>query len=142
MRSVSIRCIVRVRRCIAAYSRISSFYQGKIHMKTLTIWLSVALTSTFLLGCAKQESALDKAVDSTKDALDIRDHEKLKDAAEDAHAAIKDAAGDAKEAAEEAAAGMKNAAAEAKDAAKDAAQAAKDAAADAKQAAKDSVDHR
>jgi signal transduction histidine kinase len=111
-------------------------------MKFLTICLTLAIASTYMLGCAKKESALDKAVDSTKDALDLREHEKLKDAAEDAHAAIKDAASDAKAAAEDAAAQMKDAAAEAKNAAKDAAQAAKDAAVEAKQTAKDAVDHK
>jgi protein disulfide-isomerase A1 len=103
-------------------------------MKRITLLLSVAMAGLTLLGCAKKESTLDKVVDSTKDALDVRDHEK-----------IKDAATDAKTAAEDAAASMKNAAAEAKEqakeAAKDATQAAKDAAADAKQAAKDAVGH-
>ncbi len=46
----------------------------------------LAAASSLLLfagGCAKEKSPLDKAVDGTKDALNIRDHEKLKDAGED-----------------------------------------------------------
>ena len=58
------------------------------------------LTATLLAtGCAKKESAVDKAIDGTKDALNIRDHEKLKDAAEDAKAAVDEAAEGVKDAA-------------------------------------------
>lgn len=43
-------------------------------------------------GCAKkEESTVDKAVDSTKDALNMREHEKLKDAGEDAKDAVDNA---------------------------------------------------
>jgi hypothetical protein len=50
-------------------------------------------------GCEKKESAVDKAVDGTKDALNIRDHEKLKDAGEDAKDAVNEAAEGVKDAA-------------------------------------------
>jgi hypothetical protein len=50
-------------------------------------------------GCAKKESAVDKAVEGTKDALDIRDHEKLKDAGEDLQDAAIDVVEDVKDSA-------------------------------------------
>jgi len=54
--------------------------------------------ATPLLGCpAKEKSAVEKMTDDAKDALNVRDHEKLKDAAEDANAAVKDAGAAAKE---------------------------------------------
>ena len=62
----------------------------------VTLLAAALLTS----GCAKKESAVDKAVDSTKDALDMRDHEKLKDAGEDAKKAIDDTAAGVKDAAD------------------------------------------
>jgi hypothetical protein len=65
--------------------------------------LVVVMLSTAVLasGCAKKDSSVDKAVESTKDALDMREHEKLKDAAED----VKDAANDAAEGIKDAANG-------------------------------------
>jgi len=62
--------------------------------------LIVAALSAVLLasGCEKK-SPVDKAVDSTKDALNMRDHEKLKDAAEDAKSAVDNAAQGVKDAA-------------------------------------------
>ena len=50
-------------------------------------------------GCAKKESAVDNAVDKTKDALNIREHEKLKDAGEDAKDAVDNAVEGVKDAA-------------------------------------------
>ncbi len=50
-----------------------------------------------MAACGKEESALDKAKDSVGDALNLREHEKLKDAAEDAKAAVQDAAAGVKE---------------------------------------------
>ena len=58
--------------------------------------LAAALSAS---GCAKKESAVDKAVDGTKDALNVRDHEKLKDAGEDAKDAVDNAAEGIKDAA-------------------------------------------
>lgn len=57
-----------------------------------TLVVAVLASTLFAAGCEKKESSVDKAVDGTKDALDIRDHEKLKDAGEDAKDAIHDAA--------------------------------------------------
>lgn len=90
-------------------------------MKVSNLLIAAVLSSAlFAGGCAKKESAVDKAVDSTKDALDMRDHEKAKDAAEDVRDAAKDAAADVKDAAKDAAAGIKDAAHDAKEAVKDA----------------------
>lgn len=61
----------------------------------------VVLFSAALLvasSCSKNESSVDNAVESTKDALDIREHEKLKDAGEDVKEAVSDAAEGAKDA--------------------------------------------
>jgi PBP1b-binding outer membrane lipoprotein LpoB len=61
---------------------------------TATKPLSAAFLILALLasGCAKEEKGpIDSAVDKTKDALDLRDHEKLKDAGEDVKAAVQDA---------------------------------------------------
>jgi hypothetical protein len=57
--------------------------------------LSAALLAS---SCARNESSVDKAVESTKDALDMRDHEKLKDAGEDVQDAVNDAAEGVKDA--------------------------------------------
>lgn len=74
--------------------------------------LALAVTCALLAsGCAKKnDTPLESAVDSTKDALDVRDNEALKDAGED----LSDAAKNVGEAA-------KDVAADVKDAAKDAA---------------------
>jgi hypothetical protein len=69
-------------------------------MKNSGLIVATMLTAALLAtGCAKKESAVDKAVDSTKDALNIRDHEKLKDAGEEAKDAVNDAADGVKDAA-------------------------------------------
>ena len=93
-------------------------------MKLSATLIATALTAVILAaGCAKkEESPVDKAVESTKDALDMRDNEKLKDAGEDAKDAVS------------------NAAEGVKDVASDVGNAAKDAAADVKEAAKDATD--
>ena len=60
----------------------------------LTRTLGATLVAAILVasGCAKEEkNPVERAVDSTKDALNVRDHEKLKDAGEDVSNAIKDA---------------------------------------------------
>jgi len=91
-------------------------------MKTNYSLLAAALAVAFVLGgCSKEpDNAMDKAVDNTKDALDIREHEKLKDAGEEAKEAAKDAGAAAKDAADNAADAVKDAADDVKDAAKDA----------------------
>jgi hypothetical protein len=59
---------------------------------TKSLITACLVATVALAGCAKQsDSPVERAVDKTKDALDIRDHEKLKDAGEDAKDAIKDA---------------------------------------------------
>ena len=69
---------------------------------TLASALLVAIAVT--AGCAKHDSSpVGRAVENTKDALDVRDHEKLKDAGED----IADAARDAKQGAKDAIDGKK-----------------------------------
>ena len=69
-------------------------------MKTRGMLIVAVLASVlFAAGCQKKESTVDKAIDSTKDALDIREHEKLKDAGEDAKDAVHDAAEGVKDAA-------------------------------------------
>lgn len=69
--------------------------------------LIITLTCALLAGaCAKKnETPLESAVEGTKDALDVRDNEAIKDAVEDA----KDAAANVGEAAEDAAADVKDA---------------------------------
>jgi ABC-type uncharacterized transport system substrate-binding protein len=83
-------------------------------MKLSNTVLIAALSFVVLVAagaCAKKEQGpIDSAVENTKDALDIRDHEKLKDAAEGAEEAIKDAGEGVKDAAKEAAADVKQAA--------------------------------
>ena len=69
-------------------------------MKVSGMLIAAVLASAlFAAGCEKKESSVDKAIDSTKDALDMRDHEKLKDAGEDAKQAIDEAADGVKDAA-------------------------------------------
>jgi hypothetical protein len=54
-----------------------------------------------LLACQKEEkSGVEKMGDKAKDALDVREHEKLKDAGEDVEDAVKDAGAAVKEEAE------------------------------------------
>lgn len=54
--------------------------------------LTVLMIALLGAGCGKEETPVEKAVESTKDALDVREHEKLKDAGEDAMDAIDNAA--------------------------------------------------
>lgn len=62
-------------------------------MKVIGIFAVTMLTTALLgAGCSKQETPVEKAVESTKDALDLREHEKLKDAGEDAKDAVDNAA--------------------------------------------------
>jgi len=67
-------------------------HEGDRMRSSLTIAAALLCAGLFVTGCAKKESAVDNAVDSTKDALNIREHEKLKDAGEDAKAAVDNAA--------------------------------------------------
>ena len=54
--------------------------------------LTVLMIALLGVGCGKEETPVEKAVEGTKDALDVREHEKLKDAGEDAMDAIDNAA--------------------------------------------------
>jgi hypothetical protein len=68
-------------------------------MKQSGLFVATMLAAALLAnGCAKKESAVDKAVESTKDALNIRENEKLKDAGEDAKQAVEEAADGIKDA--------------------------------------------
>jgi hypothetical protein len=60
--------------------------------------LAAALTMTFALAACEKDTSVETAVENTKDTLDVRDHEKLKDAAEDVKEGVKDAADDVKDA--------------------------------------------
>jgi hypothetical protein len=53
----------------------------------------IPVLAALLLAACEKQTPVERAVDKTKDALDIRDHEKLKDAGED----VKDAAKDLKQ---------------------------------------------
>lgn len=52
--------------------------------------LVLALTLS-LVGCDRHDTPVEGAVDGAKDALDMREHEKLKDAGEDAADAVDNA---------------------------------------------------
>lgn len=52
--------------------------------------VTAIITLLSLAGCGKQETPVENAVESTKDALDMREHEKLKDAGENAKDAVDD----------------------------------------------------
>jgi len=57
-------------------------------MKMAGILIAVLLSTTLMVaGCDKQQSP----VEGAKDALDLREHEKLKDAGEDAAEAVENA---------------------------------------------------
>ena len=62
----------------------------KIALRLLVAAL-LALASPLLACPWKQKSGIEKLSDKTKDALNVREHEKLKDAGEDARDAVKDA---------------------------------------------------
>ena len=63
----------------------------KIALRLLVAAL-LGLASPLLACPSKQKSEVEKLSDKAKDALDMREHEKLKDAGEDARDAVKDAA--------------------------------------------------
>ena len=67
---------------------MTAFNTGKTALlAALLIGASVGMSA-----CQKEQTPAEKAVDSVGDALNIRDHEKLKDAGEDAKDAASDAA--------------------------------------------------
>lgn len=67
---------------------MNAFKTGKTALlAALLIGASVSMAA-----CQKEQNPAEKAADAVGDALDMRDHEKLKDAAEDARDAASDAA--------------------------------------------------
>ena len=68
-------------------------------MRVSAVFVIAALSAVLMASGCEKKTPVDKAVDSTKDALNMRDHEKLKDAAEDAKSAVDDAAEGVKDAA-------------------------------------------
>jgi gas vesicle protein len=73
--------------------------------------ISLAILMALAAGCARESSnPVDRAVDKTKDALDMRSNEKIKDAAEDVQDAAKDASQGIKDAAHDATQQAKDAA--------------------------------
>lgn len=66
--------------------------------------IAAAVAALLLAACAKQnEGPVERAVDSTKDALNVRDNEKIRDAGEN----VSDAAKDLKEGVKDAVDGKK-----------------------------------
>lgn len=68
-------------------------------LKTSRIALVALLigASAGMAACEKKETPVEKATDAVGDALNVREHEKLKDAAEDAKDAVTNAAEGVKE---------------------------------------------
>ena len=62
----------------------------------------IGLSSPLLACQREEESGVEKLGDKAKDALDVREHEELKDAGEDVKDALKDAGAAVKEEAESA----------------------------------------
>jgi len=60
-------------------------------MKT-TLILLICAPLALLSACGKDETPVAAAVEGTRDALDLREHEEIKDAAEDMRDALDDAA--------------------------------------------------
>ncbi len=73
-------------------------YKNAFRLVVLAVLLAL---TTPLLGCpTQQKSPVEKLSDSTQDALDMRENEKLKDAGENVEDAVNDAGEAVKEAAE------------------------------------------
>ena len=65
------------------------------------ICATAMVVAMLTVGCAQeQKGPVERAVDKTKDALDVRDHEKLRDAGESATQAVKEAKEGVKDAVE------------------------------------------
>jgi len=71
----------------------------KIALRLLVATL-LGLASPLMACPSKEKSQVEKLSDKAKDALDMREHEKLRDAGEDARDAVKDAGNAVKEEAE------------------------------------------
>ena len=68
-------------------------------MKSRVLMIVCTLVVALFSNGCDRKSPVDKTVDSTKDALNMRDHEKFKDAGEDAKKAVQNAADGVKDAA-------------------------------------------
>ena len=81
-------------------------------MKQMSVTLAALLGASLMLAACKKEepTPVEKAVESTKDALDMRENEKAKDAAEDLQSAGENAAEAVEEKAEEMGEAMENSA--------------------------------
>lgn len=62
---------------------------NKVPKLLAVVWATVALVA---MGCDRNDTPAERAVDGAQDALDMREHEKLKDAGEDAADAVENAA--------------------------------------------------
>lgn len=84
------------------WNRFRCAFRIKEYITRISAALAVTVLSAIALasGCAKHDGPAEKAVESAKDALDIRDHEKLKDAGEQAKDAVNEAVEGAKDAAD------------------------------------------
>lgn len=69
-------------------------------MRVSRNFVVAALTCALLASGCQKESPVEGAVDGAKDALDMREHEKLKDAGEEAMKAVDDAVEGVKDAVE------------------------------------------
>lgn len=58
---------------------------------TTTLAAALLLSALAVAGCDREETPVQNAVESTKDALNMREHEKLKDAGEDMGDALENA---------------------------------------------------
>ena len=64
----------------------------KAMRSSISVGIAVMSVALFASGCDKNESPVDNAIENTKDALNIRENEKLKDAGEHLTDAVDDAA--------------------------------------------------
>ncbi len=65
---------------------------GSFRLPSLLVGALIGLSSPLFACESEQKSGVEKRGDKTKDALDMREHEEVKDAGEDAKDAVKDAA--------------------------------------------------
>lgn len=72
-----------------ADAQVSGGNMNKVPKILALVWATVALAA---VGCDRNDTPAERAVDGAQDALDMREHEKLKDAGEDAADAVENAA--------------------------------------------------
>jgi len=71
-----------------------------LRLASVTLVAQLGLVSPFLACHGEEKSGVEKLSEEAKDALDMREHEKLKDAGEDLEDAVKDTGSALKEEAE------------------------------------------